>query len=267
MATSDTESNTHTHTKHTSNGDHHHSGNVHHTTEGDAHTKAVSSDSVANHSAYINSQRDEHHKASVPMVTTSGTPKRWNWKTLALLTLVGMGLLGYFTKHLFVAATVDGQMISRFSVIRMLEAQGGTNALDALITKKLVESAIARAGVEVDEEAVDAAATEIETQIAAQGGTLDELLTTQGMTKDEFRKQITIQKQIESLLAEKAVVTDADVDAFMTEQKITTPKDTDVVAYKEQFKEQLKQQKLQGAVGEWLEGLRSEANITRYVTY
>ncbi len=52
--------------------------------------------------------------------------------------IIAAALLYYF-RSAFVAATVNGQPISRLSLVRELEKQGGKQAMDSLITKTLID--------------------------------------------------------------------------------------------------------------------------------
>jgi len=47
-------------------------------------------------------------------------------------------VLLYFLKGFYIAAVVNGQPISRFSVIGELERRGGSQALDSLINQTLI---------------------------------------------------------------------------------------------------------------------------------
>ena len=82
----------------------------------------------------------------------------------------------FFAKGIFVAATVNGSPISRLSVIKELEKQGGKQALEAIIDKKLIETELNKQKVTVTKEEVDAEIEKIKTQVTAQGERLKWLL-------------------------------------------------------------------------------------------
>lgn len=173
----------------------------------------------------------------------------------------------FFTKGLFVAATVNGSPISRLSVIQELEKQGGKQALESLIQKKLIETELNKKGITITKEEVDAEIKKIEAQVASQGGTLKAALAQQGLTEEKLREQITIQKKLEKLLADKVAVTDAEVDTYLKDSKTTTPKDVKIEDFRKQIGEQLKQQKFQQEAQKWVSDLTASAKIKYYVNY
>ncbi len=172
-----------------------------------------------------------------------------------------------FAKGLFVAATVNGSPISRLSVISELEKQGGKQALEAMIDKKLIETELNKQKIDVSKEEVDAEIEKIKTQVTAQGGTLEMALAQQGLTEEKLREQITIQKKLEKLLADKVAVSEAEIDAYIKDSKATTPKDMKVEDFRKQIGEQLKQQKFQSEAQQWVSDLTTNAKIKYYVNY
>lgn len=183
--------------------------------------------------------------------------------TAVILIIVAL----IFAKGLFVAATVNGNPISRWSVIKELEKQGGKQALEAIIDKKLIESELNKQKIAVTKEEVDAEIKKIETQVTSQGGTLEMALAQQGLTREKLVEQITIQKKLEKLLADKVAVTDAEIDAYIKDSKATPPKDMKIEDFKKQVGEQLKQQKFQTEAQQWVSDLTTSAKIKYYVNY
>lgn len=172
-----------------------------------------------------------------------------------------------FAKGLFVAATVNGSPISRWSVIKELEKQGGKQALESIIDKKLIETEINKQKITVIKEEVDGEIKKIEEQVATQGGTLDQALAQQGMTKEKLVEQITTQKKLERLLADKVAVTDAEIDAYIKDSKATLPKDMKMEDFRKKIGDQLKQQKFQTEAQKWVSDLTASAKIKYYVNY
>lgn len=173
----------------------------------------------------------------------------------------------FFAKGLFVAATVNGSPISRWSVIKELEKQGGKQALEAIIDKKLVETELNKQNISVAKEEVDAEIKKIEAQVTSQGGTLEMALAQQGMTEEKLREQIAIQKKLEKLLADKVAVSEAEIDAYIKDSKATAPKDLKMEDFRKQIGDQLKQQKFQSEAQQWVSDLMASAKIKYYVNY
>lgn len=173
----------------------------------------------------------------------------------------------FFAKGLFVAATVNGSPISRLSVIAELEKQGGKQALEAIIDKKLIETELNKKGVSASKEDVDSEIEKIKAQVTSQGGTLEMALAQQGLTEEKLREQITIQKKLEKLLADKVAVSEAEIDAYIKDSKATLPKDVKMEDFRKQISDQLKQQKFQQEAQKWVSDLTTNAKIKYYVNY
>lgn len=173
----------------------------------------------------------------------------------------------FFAKGLFVAATVNGSPISRWSVIKELEKQGGKQALEAIIDKKLIGTEINKQKITITKEEVDGEIKKIETQVTSQGGTLEMALAQQGLTKEKLVEQIIMQKKLEKLLVDKVAVTDAEIDAYIKDSKATAPKDVKMEDFRKKVSEQLKQQKFQSAAQKWVSDLTTSAKIKYYVNY
>lgn len=188
-----------------------------------------------------------------------------NRVVIALFVILILGLLYHF-KGVFVAATVDGEPLSRLAIVRELEKGAGKNALDNMITKKLIEKEVAAKGIVAKKEDIEAEIKKVEEQIKSQGGTLETALTQQGMTQKDFLEQIEIRNKLEQLLADKVVVTDEEVAEYL---KQTTGSTTAAPSeeMKNQVREQLKAQKFGQEVSLWVADLKSKANIKYFVDY
>lgn len=174
--------------------------------------------------------------------------------------------LAFYHKGLFVAATVDGSPISRLAVIRELEKSSGKMALEMILVQKLIDNEIRKKRVTVSSDEIGAEMKNIEEQIEAQGTTLDQALAAQGMTHEDFENQITVQKKLEKLLADKTQVTDDEVEQYVEDNEIMIPEGQEV-DYQAQIKEQLRQQKLSSQAGLLIDSLRSQAKIRYFVDY
>lgn len=199
------------------------------------------------------------------------TPQKKDVKvnTKYVIIIVAIGLLvalGYHYRGVFVAATVNGTPISRLSVIRELEKTGGKQALNSLVTQKVIADEVKKKGIVVSTAEVDAEIKRISDMVTAQGGTIEMALAAQGMTLDDFKQRALMQIQVEKLLADKIAVTDADVDAYIKNNKVTIPKDQTDKA-RADIKDQLKRDKI-GQEGQTLvDSLLKDAKINYFVQY
>ena len=185
---------------------------------------------------------------------------------IAIVAIVVIAALGYRYKGFLVAATVNGSPISRLAIIQELEKKSGKATLDELVTQKLINDEAKKKGITISGDEVTAAIKDIEDQVKAQGQTLDDALAAQGMTQEDFRAQITIQKTLEKLLADKTQVTDAEIEQYLKDNKVVIPAGQDVV-YKNQVKSQLAQDKLRKEAGLFINSLKSQASINYFINY
>jgi parvulin-like peptidyl-prolyl isomerase len=184
--------------------------------------------------------------------------------TLVLLGVLLVVALLYFLKDQIIVATVNGKPITRFTLMKSLEKQGGSQVLSSLTTEMLVRQAIKDAGVTVDQSEVDAELTSLEDSIKAQGQDLDTLLLAQNMTRKDIEDQIRLSKEIEKILADKLDVTDQEVADYFEKNKASLGTDATLEMYDSQIREQLRQQKLSTAQQEWLSDLQKNASIKYY---
>tara|TARA_B100000508_G_scaffold130011_1_gene116810 strand:+ start:1354 stop:2013 length:660 start_codon:yes stop_codon:yes gene_type:complete len=183
---------------------------------------------------------------------------------IALVAVLVVGAWLY-TQGFVVAAKVNGESISRLSIVNELEAQAGAAVLDAMISDILIEQAAAEAGATITDAEVATEITAIEGQITGQGGTLEQVLAQQGLTRDSLTEQIKTQKMLEVLLADDITVTEEEIKAFI-EANGPLPEGQEEAA-KAQVMEQLRSQKFSTAAQSYVTGLRTQANIQYFVDY
>ena len=177
-----------------------------------------------------------------------------------LIILIIFGLM-YLLKDVFIVATVNGQPIYRWTVIRQLEQQGGQQILDSLITEVLMKQAIKKAGLVVDQTAVDAQLNSIEEQVAAQGLTLDQALAQEGLTKEYLINQIELGIAVEQLVATDVVITEEEIDQYITDNQEFFPEDLTGEELRGQVRQQLYSSAVNQATQVWLQELQNQAKI------
>ncbi|MDP2909474.1 MAG: SurA N-terminal domain-containing protein [bacterium] len=185
---------------------------------------------------------------------------------IIIAVVIIIGALAYVYKGLFVAATVDGSPISRLAVIQKLEKASGKSLLDSLINEKLVENEVSAKKIVVSDDEINSEIKTIENRVAAQGGTLDAALAAQGMSMDDLKKQIILQKEMEKLLADKINVTDEEVAQYIEDNKISIPEGQEAAAVG-QIKNEIRNQKLNTEAQILITDLKSKAKIQYFVNY
>lgn len=186
---------------------------------------------------------------------------------VAIVVVIFLAAVAYYFKGYYVAALVNGTPISRLSVIQELERQSGKAALESLVTKRLIENEARKKNITVSDDDISAEIKKIEEQLAKQGGSLQMVLSQQGMTEERLREQIGLQKEIEKIIADKIAVSDAEVDTYIQDTKAVPAKDEKPEDMKTRIKEQLKQDKFSKEADAWIAALKDGAKIQYFVDY
>jgi len=202
---------------------------------------------------------------------TTSTPSPLSLKVsrkfvLIGLVAVGLAVLLYTYRSLFIAATVNGQPISRLVLVQELEKQGGKQTLSTLVTKTLIGQEAAKKNITVSQKKVDEEMKKIEASLAQQGQTLDQVLQMQGMTKQSLTDQIRTQKMVEGLVG-KVSVSDKEIDAYIKANEASIPEGGTAGDVRKSVKTQLEQQKVNEKAQAMLQNLQKNAKINYFVSY
>lgn len=172
--------------------------------------------------------------------------------------------LVYLLKDEIIVASVNGRPVTRWSLTKTMEKQYASNVLQNITLEMLVEQELKKAGVVVTDEEMEAEISKIEEQLSAQGQNLDDLLAAQGLTRAEVKKQLTISKGLEKLLADKVSVSDEEIKAYFEENKDAIGADTKLEDVSASIKTQLSQQKLVAEQQKWLAEVKKNAKINYF---
>lgn len=186
---------------------------------------------------------------------------------ITAVVVVAVLAVGYWGKGILVAATVDGSPISRWSVVSKLEKESGKDALDYLITRKLIIHELDEKKISATDDEITAEIKKVEDQVVAQGLTLDQALAQQGLSKAELIDQVTINFRIAKLLTDQTQVTDAEVAKYIKDNKLQVTKGITVAQFNEQVKATIRSGKLSQAITVWLSTLQTQASVHRWVNY
>jgi len=167
----------------------------------------------------------------------------------------------YYFRGQFVVATVNGEMIPRWELVSNLEKQSGKAVLDNMVIERLVFQEAKKQKVNISADQISAKSQEIEERIKLQGQTLDSFLQLQGISKSEFERQIKLQLIVEQILGSETKVEDAELDAYIEQNKSALPKDVKIEDVREEFRTQLEQQKMSQKIQEWISELQNNAKI------
>lgn len=206
-------------------------------------------------------------KVSAKNLENEAATEKAGRRLLFPLTIIIIFAIIYYFRGQFIAATVNGSPISRFALTRNLEKQAGKKTLDSMITKTLIMQEAKKRNITVSKEQIDQAMKNLEENFQKQGQNLDQLLSLQGMTREELREQIKIQKIVEKAVGSEAAITDKDVNDYLEKNKSLLSKDTKIEEIKPVVKQQLEQQKLQEKADAWVKSLRDKAKIIYFTNF
>lgn len=194
------------------------------------------------------------------------TPKQnkslQNLVILGLLVLAVAGLYLYRSGYL-VAATVNGSPIYRSQLNKLLMDKFGQQSLEMLITEKLIDTEAKNKNVDITEADIAKRRDEMLARIGG-GVSLEDLLSFQGMTKDEFNKQVKLQLTVERILEKDIKITDAEIKQF-----ISTSSARLKATQEAQLREEARQIILENRIGEkitsWFNDLKQKAAIKKFI--
>lgn len=182
----------------------------------------------------------------------------------SLLLLIITPLIWFISKRIFVAR-VNGQPITRLEFYQELEKADGQTVLDDMITKKIIFQEAKKQRVVVTDQDVQNELSNINASIEAQGSTLDQVLTYQGVTKDQLIENIRIEKILEVLLKDQIQVSDDEVKQYYDDNKSSYPSTQTFDQLKDQIKQEVYQNKIQGAYSTWISQIRAKAVVEKYL--
>lgn len=186
---------------------------------------------------------------------------------VTLLVILVAAALIYTFRSVIVAATVNGQAISRLSVVKEAEKQAGKQALDSLVRNTLIEQEAKKQKVTVSEKEIDAEIKKAEASLSKQGRKMDEVLALQGLTRVDLRKLIRLDKMVTKMVGKTVTVSDKEVSEYIEQNRENLPADQTEEELTKSVKAQLTQQALSTKVQEWLANLQKKAKINYFVSY
>jgi len=185
---------------------------------------------------------------------------------ILIIVIIVLGALLYYFRGLFVAAVVNGQPISRLSVIQQAEKQSGKQTLDTLVRDALIEQEAKKEGVTVSDQDVNSQITTLQSNLQKQGQNINDVLATQGMTMDDLRNLIRLDQLVQKMVGKNIKVSNQEVTDYINQNKASLPNESQAQLEKD-AKAQLLQQKTNAAVQTWLTNLQNKANIVYFVQY
>ncbi|HVA96306.1 MAG TPA: SurA N-terminal domain-containing protein [Candidatus Acidoferrales bacterium] len=211
----------------------------------------------------VTPEAEKQEKKVTPQQNTVKLRKPY---VILIIVIVLLAAALYYFRGLFVAAVVNGQPISRLAVVQQAEKQSGKQTLDTLVRDALIEQEAKKENVSVSDKEVTDEISTLQNNLKKQGQSLDQVLSAQGMSQDDLRKLIRLDKLVQKMVGKDVKVTDKEVNDYIAKNKDSLPS-TNEAALKKQVKAQLTQQKTNEAVQTWLANIQQKANIVYFVQY
>ncbi|MBI2036404.1 SurA N-terminal domain-containing protein [Candidatus Microgenomates bacterium] len=183
--------------------------------------------------------------------------KTW---TIIILMVVFLGILFYFKRSWFIAATVNGSPITNFELLSQMNSQYRQQTLTDLINQQIIKDEIRKSGITVAQSEIDEKLTQIELNVGGAAA-LDSLLSQQGQTRFDLSQQIKLQLGLEKLYVKEATVSADEVADYVAKNKSQLTA-TDSAGQVKEAEETLRQQKLTEVFTEKFQQLRSNAKVT-----
>jgi len=194
------------------------------------------------------------------------SPKKKKIFWIVFIILAALAIL-YFLKSLFVVALVNNRPVSRFGFDRELEKQGGQQVLNNVIIEMLINQEAKKQNVTATQADLDQKYNEIDSQLKAQGQSLDAALTANGQTRTDFDSQMKTQVVLEKMLGKDITITDQEISDYFTKNKDNFPKGATLASESASIKNTLFQQKLSEKFQPWLQDLQSKAKIIYFLKF
>lgn len=195
-------------------------------------------------------------------ITTSSSLLSPRLIIVALGIIVIVLLFVFKNPKFFIAATVNNQPITTWEFNQALQKRFGARLIDQLIDEKLIQSEAVKQGVTATKAEIDEKIQAIETQVGGKDG-LDQLIASQGLSLEDLNTQIRLKLLVDKMLTKSVVVTEQEVNDFMTKESQSLPA-TDSAAQKKYAKDSIKQQKQTEAFQSWYKNLRDKAKIYKF---
>lgn len=185
-------------------------------------------------------------------------------KNTLLITLFLLIVLIWKLKGYLIVATVNGQPISRWELTDKLTRRFGGQTLDDIINERLLLAALRQKGIFIPNQEIDARIKQIEERLK-DSLSLAEALKAQGLTTEEFRRQIEIQSSIDKLFDKEATTSSSEIEEYIRKNNQAYKSATDPVSVREEVKAILRQQKISDLFDSWFSQIRKDAKIAKFL--
>ena len=112
-----------------------------------------------------------------------------------------------------VVARVNGEDITKDELYEIMVKQDGQTALDALISKKIIQLEAEKQKIQVTDADLEGEVAELANYYGGQAA-FEQSLTMYNMTIDDVKKDLVVQVQLEKLMEARITITDKEVEEY-----------------------------------------------------
>ena len=193
--------------------------------------------------------------------------KKKRTSLIVLLLLILLTIFLYKNIGLFIVASVNGKPITRLALVKELEKQGGKQVLESIITKQTILGEASKKKIVISDKELSDKIDEVKSSLEKQGTNLENVLTYQNQSMEDFKDSIKMRLIIERLLSDKVNVSDEEVKEYYDKNKNMFDKTKTFEELKDDIKEQVYQGKLSQEYKRWIQDIRSSAKINYFVNF
>ena len=201
---------------------------------------------------------------AVQEATRGTSPKRSNKIMIITLAVIVLAILLWKFKTLFVVAIVNGRPVTRYELEQKLMGRYGKQTLDEIVSERLVTEKAQEDKVMVTANNIEAKIADL-TKMLAGRTSLEAALEQQGMTMEEFRRQVYLQALVEKIAEPQVKIDDKEIADYI-EQNQGFMTATEEGAIREEAVTALKRQKTSEIFAKIFADLKAKAKVINLLT-
>jgi hypothetical protein len=182
---------------------------------------------------------------------------------LVSLVLLILGVYVVKNKGMFVVALVNNSPVFRWDMNTVMASRFGKQTLESMISEKLIAGEAEKAGASVNQKDIDEKEQEILKSFGSKVN-VEDFLRIQGVTKEEFDRQIKLQLLVQKTLGKNITITDDDVNNFIATNRAVLVA-TDDAGLKSEAKQAIFDQKVGEKFQSWFTELKDKAKVLRFL--
>lgn len=178
---------------------------------------------------------------------------------LVVVVLVAAGV--FVGRGMLVVASVNGKPVWRWELIQRLESQAGAAAVEEIVTEKLISQEAAQRDIVVTDAELQTELEQLKASLEAQGQDFDLLLEAQGVKLEDVMRQVRLQKLVEQMVEVNENVSPEQIAEYIDTNAGLLPAEASDEEMADLARERIIQEQKQTGVSEFVQGLRSGAEV------